>query len=337
MSMTNHPFTITNESISVVWDGKPYTIRRGAPQFEGLRKAILAEDWASIPNNLTVAGTVEDWAKGDFKYNGTDIKYKGSILPKNINKRILEMVSKGEDPAPFGKFWERLQKNPSYRSVNQLWDFMQHEGIPLTKEGRFLAYKSVKGDYKDHHSGTLDNHPGVTNEMPRNQISDDPDHACHEGLHVGALAYVQRTYSSGHVVVVEVDPEHVVCVPKDSSQHKMRVCKYKVIGNHNGEKLPDTTYTPDDADAAEDAHEADLDEAEGISTDDVKTKKEPKKKVGKKFAKFDAMSMSELMTLSLDELRQYAGKGVMITGASKIPGGKTALVTKILQVRSTND
>jgi hypothetical protein len=46
------------------------------------------------------------------------------------------------------------------------------------------------------------------------------------------------------------------------------------------------------------------------------------------------MGMSELMEQSIDTLRQYAGKGLQIVGASKIHGGKTALVAKILEVRA---
>jgi hypothetical protein len=383
------PFTLTNESITVVFEGKPHVVQKGAPQFNALRKAILAEDWKSVPKNLTVAKSIKDWAKGKFTLKGDNFYFDGVEIPNNINSRIIEMATKGEDPTSLFKFWERLQKNPSMRSVQQLWPFLEHKGIPITKDGTFLAYKGVKNNFKDAHSGTIDNKPGVTNKMPRNQISDDPNHACHEGFHVGALRYAKSF--SERVVVCEVDPENVVCVPYDSSQEKMRVCEYKVKGNHNGELLPSTTfeedaprgdasyehghdvpkgYDPENDFLAEPCEECgakmppeyiDVDGSyhlvecskyDEFTPDDEPEEKKPpkkvkgkdkkkehkaKKKAGKQLAKsFDRLknaTMADLLNESLDTLRDYAGKGLKIVGASKVPGGKTALISVILKTR----
>jgi hypothetical protein len=196
----------------------------------------------------------------------------------------------------------------------------------------------VRDDYKDVHSGKFNNKPGEVNEMPRNQISDDPKEACHEGFHVGALSYAQTFHSGGRIVVCKVDPENVVCVPYDESQRKMRVCKYKILGNHNGSHLPDTTFleeTEFEADAASDeTNESSI--PEPVVDDDEFTRDDPKekKRASKKgFTKFDKMGTEDLFKQSIEDLRKYAGKGLEITGSSKIPGGKTALVSRILQVR----
>lgn len=322
------PFTLTNESITVVFEGKPHVVQKGSPQFAVLRKALIAEDWDAIPKNLTVAKSIKDWAKGKFTLKGDNFYFDGQEIPNNINSRIIQMATKGEDPTPLFKFWERLQKNPSMRSVQQLWPFLEHKGIPITKDGKFLAYKGVKNNFKDAHTGTIDNKPGVTNKMPRNQISDDPNEACHEGFHVGALRYAQSF--SQRVVVCEVDPENVVCVPYDSSHEKMRVCEYVVRGNHNGELLPSTTFS-------EDKTEEEKKPAKKKSGKDKKKAHKAMKKAGKKLAaSFDRlkkMTMADLMGESLDTLRDYAGKGLKIVGASKVPGGKTALVAVILKTR----
>jgi hypothetical protein len=62
--------------------------------------------------------------------------------------------------------------------------------------------------------------------------------------------------------------------------------------------------------------------------------REPKRKAKKGFAKLDKLDSRGLMQQSLEDLREYAGKGLSIVGASKIPGGKSALVSKILAVRA---
>lgn len=345
------PYTITHESIVVVWEGKPHTVQKGSPNFLGLRTAINDEKWEDIPKHLTVPFSLTTWAKGRFSVNGNTISYDGTVLPSELNSRILAMATGGEDPTRFFKFWERLQRNPSYRSVQQLWGFLEHAGIPLTPDGCFLAYKGVTSEYKDHHTKTVDNTPGVVNEMPRNKISDDPAEACHPGFHVGALHYAQTTWSGGRVIVCKVDPEHVVCVPNDFNQQKMRVCKYRVLGNH-GSQLPSTSYEDElDTNAEPEVipAAAPIEEAVVEPTSGVKKRKRGKKeakveepapepvkkpKVPKEYARFTQLSAEELVLESIEDLRKYAGHGLKIVGASKIPGGKVTLVGRIIEVRS---
>lgn len=320
-------YTMTSESISVYHKGKTTVVRKGAPNFFTLREALCSEDWDAAAKRLTVAKSVMDWAKGKFKIAGNTITYEDVELPSALNSRILAMAAKGEDPKALCLFWEKLQKNPSKRSVDQLWSFLSHQGIPLTKGGNFLAYKGVRDDYKDAHSGKFNNTPGAVNEMPRNQISDDPKEACHEGFHVGALEYA-RTFAA-KVVVCEVDPADVVCVPYDSSAQKMRVSKYKVIGNHNGQLLESTVST------------AEVPELNG-EYDDYKnapTKDEPQDepaatfKVTKQYSRVHNKDSSELLEESTETLRDYAANCLKIVGASRIPGGKIALIQAIEKVR----
>jgi hypothetical protein len=364
---TPPPYTLTHESVTVVWSGKPYTVQRGSPNYNAIRTAIINEDWDAIGRNLTVRASLKEWAKGEFDLRGnSQFVYKGEDVPDALNSRMVEMANRGENPGPLFKFWERLQKNPSFRSVQQLFPFLKHEGIPLTEDGCFLAYKSIRADYKDKHSGKFDNTPGATNQMDRNKVSDDPNVACHEGFHVGALAYV-RDFGGPRIVICKVDPADVVCVPFDSSQHKMRVCKYKVIGQHSGQMMPNTVIKDSDlpdhaknwpdqetgkvnvitdeptppSEAAAETEEEDFDitEDETPEADETEETSEEEtsagpKLIAKRWQKYQNMDLADLMKCSLDELRQYAGKGLEIVGASKIPGGKTALVARIMEVRT---
>lgn len=389
--MSNMQFIVTNESLVVIVDGLTKTVRKDAPNFRGLRDALKSGNWELARKNLTVELAVANWARDRFKTQNGRLTFNGEPVPDDFSRRVHQMVDKNESPEPLLKFYERLQKNPSFRSVKQLWGFLSHSGIPITPTGTFLAYKSVTRDYKDHHSKTFDNSPGHTIKMARNRISDDPDLACHEGFHVGAITYA-NSFGSGdrRIVICEVDPEHVVCVPKDESQRKMRVCEYTVIGNY-GTDLPSTTFDP-----AEDlkGHEEDLDdddEDENVESssgfdngsndgenDDEESKEEeldledieeqqqvlkesrkakktktarptkaerdgPKEgsrvsgrptKMPAKFDKFEKMTVEQLLDCHLtDELRPYAAVGLRIIGASKIRGGKTALVAAIMETR----
>jgi hypothetical protein len=218
------------------------------------------------------------------------------------------MAAKNEDPGPLFKFWEKLQKNPSFRSVQQLWPFMDHKGIAFAPDGDILAYKSVRQDYRDHHSGEFDNHPGKILTMPRNQVSDDPNVACAEGFHFGSMNFAEGFNSGGRIIIAKINPADVVAVPYDDSMQKMRTCRYEVIGNHNGQYLSDTTH----------------------KEERVKGSKRKIKKSGRKFGQ---MNPSTLMNQSIEDLRAYATRILEIVGASKIVGGKVALVNKIVEVR----
>jgi len=356
-------YLITRESITVIWQGKPHVVQKGSPQFNNLRAAIIEERWEDVPRHLTVRKSLQTWAKGEFTIDesGETVFYRGESLPRDINARICEMASAGEDPTPLLNFWERLQRNPSFRSVEQLFPFLNHKGIPITPDGCFLAYKGVNNNYTDCHTGEVDNRPGTKHEMPRNKISDDPEHACHYGYHVGAERYAKGFGS--RMVICKIDPEHVVCVPYDSSKEKMRVCKYEVIGNY-GDTLPSTTYNDKEDPATSSPHrahdcvsddsgkcevcgeelETDIEEDEGNLVDDAdlppeetessEEDEEEKRKAKKGFSKFDKMGFEDLAKQSIEALRKYAGKGLQIVGASKIPGGKPALIATILKVRA---
>lgn len=335
-------YTMTTDSISVVGDGgKVYNIQRGAPNFAVVRQAIeraqaakaeaestldvaagaaarvrQADAWATVRDSLEVRQSVQTWANARFTFNaaGTALLFDGREVPESINRRVLAMVAAGESPAPLFNFYERLSRNPSWRSVQQLYTFLQHMNIPLLPDGRFLAYKGVNMDFTDCHSGTFVNKPGAIHRMPRNEISDDPNTACHVGFHVGALSYAQDF--GPRVVVCRVDPEHVVCVPYDESARKMRVCEYEVMGLF-GQELPSEVFK----------------DPLPVSTPVVGATKEAM--AGDEFDTFlDSPMLDKLLDMEMDRLRDVAVNKYKIIGAGHIQGGKAVLVAVIMEARS---
>jgi hypothetical protein len=120
-------------------------------------------------------------------------------------------------------------------------------------------------------------------------------------------------------VICRIDPEHVVCIPKDSRQQKMRVCKYEVVGHHTGQVMPSTTVK-----------KGDVPEKGAKSLGD----KAPKSKAtGKRKGSTGKAKVDPAQYPKMDTLRGYAANHLKIVGASKIPGGKLALISKILDVR----
>lgn len=327
-------YLVANDTVTVFIEGVPHMVTEGAPNYSRLREAVLAKDWDAVPGLLTVEKAVETWLQGgernpvgtpipadvtlpgslkDFTVKEGRVKYHGVDLPPALNDRILKMATKNESPEGLLNFWGRLQKNPNPHSVEQLFGFLQHVGIPIQKDGTLLAYKGVRMDFRDCHSGQFDNSPGQTIRMPRDMVSSDPSTACHAGLHVGALNYAKSF--GKQVVIVQVDPKNVVCVPNDCDSMKMRTCEYTVVGLYGGQ-MPDTSFQVDTkAPARSDAASDTALPLTGTAWDD-----------------FNGMTAEELSGQTIADLRKYALYNCKITGASKFPGGKEALVAYIIDV-----
>jgi acyl carrier protein len=155
------------------------------------------------------------------------------VVHNAVAEHLIWMLGEKFDVSPMMLFLERLMLNPSYRSVNDLYRFMQSNKMGITQKGFLLAYKKVRYDFRDIHSGKFDNSPGQRPKMPRNEVEDDPTKTCSEGLHVCGYDYLPSFSSSGRgddrVVLVEVDPKDVVSVPIDYDDAKMRVSTYRVV------------------------------------------------------------------------------------------------------------
>ena len=245
--MATIPWSKTDNGLSVIIDGESYNIKSEDPNYKKALQALALEQWDKIPGLVNKGKAIEQWARGMFTFTGGYLYYGKEQVPSEINDKFTKMATEGVDPAPLMRFWQRLQNNPSWRSVNQTWRFLANANIPLAEDGCFLAYKAVKDDYWDMHTGKTHQYkPGSTISEPRNKVSDDPNESCSYGLHVGAKGYLKgmSNYRNAKTLVVKVDPADVVAVPFDYNSQKMRVCKLYVVG-HLGCDLPDTIMLPD--------------------------------------------------------------------------------------------
>ena len=445
-------FVMTNETLTIMWEGACMAFNKSALNFKPLRLALIEERWADVPGLLTPTGMLEAWSQGAITqelvapaaevateavpadtsaWNDEDMaeelqevqpaaatadeimplagtgpeisrtSYQGERVAAPLIERAQVMAAEGHSSTAFKNFMDRLAMNPSRNSREQLERFLKHSGIPFEESGHFLAYKSVRRDLRDHHSGSFVNSVGAFITMPRNAVVDDPHNACGPGLHVGSLGYVSGTYGSGVVVICRVDPMDVVSVPLDYGSAKMRVCHYEVVGFHNGEEMTSSVMDPDDMprcmhdeydgdedeyydeddedtdplagmddfcatqvappgddvddddgeDAADYCDDSDYDDEDGyllrlaeptvVEQEAVAETKPKRASPAKPAAKAKAPKAKdihkagqvELMSYSIEDLRKYAAGKLKIVGASKIRGGKTAVVDAILRVR----
>lgn len=280
--MSNVKYHVLDNSIVITYQGKPEVISASDKRYD--RILGLIRDSKTDPAALDkIPDLLADTTKG-FESSGLELRdgalWDGdTALPNSLTHRIIKLRDMGLPYDPLIKFWENLKKNPSFNSRAMLYKFLEHNGHPLTEDGCFIAYRGVREDFKDKHTGKFDNSPGQVLEMPREQVDDNPKNTCSTGLHVACYEYAKGF--GERLVEVKVNPTDVVAVPEDYNGTKMRVCKFEVIQECQDMRKEEVYENPesiyeddeDDSDYFAQDDEDDLDYPENTVEDDEEEEK----------------------------------------------------------------
>lgn len=245
------PHIITSSAVVAIIEGQNHSAQAGTIKHKRVLDAINKNDDEAfiLAMNLTEgeSKTKEIVNSGFEVLNGEvyldDIKIVGPL-----NQKLSRMIAEGYDVSHFVTFVRNLRRNPSRSAVSELYDFLGYSELPITENGKILAYKGVTSDYWSitagetklkkglvDESGYIFNGVGEEIECERVEVDDDRRNSCSNGLHVGSHDYARSFAHNGKVILVEVDPADVVSVPLDCSCQKMRVCGYKVVSDYKEE------------------------------------------------------------------------------------------------------
>jgi len=223
-------YVLQDGYVSGVAFGTPFELNSSHPTFGAMVRALKREQWMRVPKLISQAASLSGLRNGSVRVRGGVVYYKGRPVHTTLTKRILQLVEKRKSAAPLLKFMDNLYQNPSPDSVNELYDWLMRSNLPITDDGCFMAYKAVTGDYKDKHTGTIDNAVGQVAAMPRTDVDPVREHECSRGLHFCSLAYVRSFYSDGDKLLgVKINPRDVVSIPKDYNYSKGRTWRYEVV------------------------------------------------------------------------------------------------------------
>ena len=227
------PYLITENSVTVNVNGKTYTVYSDdKKKFDAIKNCIRYNDFDTLERIVSNETVVSKWLLGSGFYIEDGIVYSNDNepLPAVITNRIIHLINEGIPHNHLIEFWKSCKRNPNPDSVKQLYTFLEHNNIPITDKGSFVAYKGTTSEYFDKHSRTIRYRIGFSYSMLREDVEFDPSKPCGRGYHVGTFEYADGWAGiDGHVLLVEVFPEHVVSVPTDCSAQKCRVCKLFVI------------------------------------------------------------------------------------------------------------
>ena len=253
--MNKPAYIVTDNAITVIYEGQPYTVNTDNPNYSGLKNALLNAEYDNISRFLDIKKAIEDFTHNSIKIVSEKVYYGNYELKGFVIDKLLEFLRSGaKDAQPILNFIEKLMFNPSKNSVDQLYTFLSYKTLPLTETGNVIGYKGVDADYYSKHgntntivitgnvdaNGRILNKVGDTIEVARNSVDDNKDNHCSHGLHVGSYDYAKDwAGNNGHLLMVEFDPSDAVSVPTDCNFQKLRVSKYKVIGEVPFERIKD--------------------------------------------------------------------------------------------------
>ena len=232
--MEDVSYIIQGGNIVMVIDNRTITVNDSHRHYDAIVEALKSKEFHLIPELYDIGNQVREYAQGRVEVVDGEVRYNGETVHNTLTDRLLDMMDEGFDIDPLVNFLQNLMQNPSYRAVQELYLFLETNKMPITPDGHFLAYKNVRGDYTDIHSGTFDNSVGQVNEVPRNTVDEDRDRTCSTGLHFCSLEYL-KSFPGQHTMILKINPRDVVSIPSDYNNTKGRCCRYEVVGEHEGE------------------------------------------------------------------------------------------------------
>jgi hypothetical protein len=237
ISKVVYDYTVTKNQITIFCNEDSRSITQGYPKFKTLRNKLIEDDFSDavlseVYEVLNLPKFVEKFSEGNITVDHENGKvFYGTFEIKNsVVDRMMTMLCDRVDIKPLVRFLDKLMMNPKTNVIEELYPFLKHNDIEISEDGDIIAYRSIRKDWRDHFTGTMDNSIGKTVFMPRSMVDDNPNRTCSKGIHCSSIVYAKDFgWSDKRIVKVKVNPCDVVSVPTDYNGAKMRVCKLIIL------------------------------------------------------------------------------------------------------------
>jgi hypothetical protein len=242
--MSKIPFVHSGKSITFYVGGFPYQasnslvnfplvvaeLQKADPDAQRLIALVTPSQQVAVAAAAVVAAAPDYLPAGKVSVTRSSIRYDGEEITGVLVERILAMLADGFDIMPMIRFLENLYLNPAEYAREELYLWLENNNLPITEDGHFLAYKTVKPNFKSHHDGRTDNTPGTIVSVPRESVDTVRAHTCSTGLHFCSHSYLSDgPMASGVIVLLKINPADVVAIPDDYNNAKGRAWKYEVL------------------------------------------------------------------------------------------------------------
>lgn len=253
--MPNAKFNLVQDNgdsqITLYHDGETHLADSSHPRWDDIFRLVVVDD---DPESALELFDVTRLLRRLVVSERVTVTYNAVLFDNDpvhdaLADHIVRLVNEGEDVTAWVKLLENIKQNPNPDSVKQLYRHLDSYNYTVTQDGMILAYKGVRttkgyagvpeeGVYYSTVSGHaivngedingyVPQRIGDIVEMPRSEVTFDPNVTCSSGLHVADWGYAQTMGNT--VLAVLVNPRDVVSVPTDYKDAKVRVCRYKVL------------------------------------------------------------------------------------------------------------
>lgn len=170
-----------------------------------------------------------------------DSVYWEEISQLSMPQHLVQAVLQAEEDddkiklETYRNFWTLMSLNPDERCRQNLFWFLENNGLTLSRSGFFVAYRNVKQTDKadvftDHYTGTFEIKIGEMVTMPREDCDSVQENTCSRGLHLAHAAWLKQNDFGNVGLVCLCNPADVVAVPPVQQYGKLRTCAYMPIG-----------------------------------------------------------------------------------------------------------
>jgi hypothetical protein len=226
--------------VAVYHEGRSFSASTAHPLYEDILKALKKGNVARAAELLDVKGALVAASKGSERIkfengrmmykglNGKNMELDGPLIDRIMNALKTHKLSP-QKIKPLMLFLDNIMKNELKDIRDELYLFLMAGDMPITNDGCFLAYKKVRDNFHDVHSGKFDNSPGKVVAMPAHLVDRDRHNTCSTGLHFAARSYLSQ-FGGSRIIAVKVNPRNVFAIPSDYNNAKGRASEYFVVG-----------------------------------------------------------------------------------------------------------
>jgi hypothetical protein len=241
------PMLITDTGITVFLNNQMIVAPSDHLNFERVREAIANYEFDLIEGLLDLRKVVVDYladASDGFELRGDFLCLDNKPFTMDVTDKVLAMIDAGQPADPIYSFLRKVRQNPLVSAQDELLLFCVANSFMIHEDGDIIAYKSVRGDYTDIHSGKFLNRVGSTLEMDRTTVDADRNRTCSVGFHFAAYDYATTWAGridgvSRRLLVMKINPSDIVAIPSDYNNQKGRTFRYTILSEiHVDAPLP---------------------------------------------------------------------------------------------------
>lgn len=253
MTPTTVAFVAGMSGITVMMNGREYVVGRDHPNYTKIKDALVNRRHDELPDLMDTRSAVRKFVgAAGMALENDQITLAGVKFSRAVTAKVLAMIESGNPAQPIANFLNKVMQNPSKTAQDELFLFCVANGFMIHEDGDILAYKSVRDDYTDIHSGKVLNKVGTVVKMPRNEVDDNRERTCSTGLHFAAHGYATSWHSrsDARLLVIKVNPANVVSIPSDYGNQKARTSEYEIVAEiaHDHRLAPKEVYERGDFD-----------------------------------------------------------------------------------------